>query len=339
MKLPWKTKGIVLTAPLSTEVDNTVKFIDEYLAPRGFNLIVMQIRYRYKFQLHPECMGYDPLSKEDIKKLVAVCKKHNIRFLPKMNLQGHQSGLPNTPTDGILHGHHERIPDIRDGLLRAYPEFDEEADQPGSFYSRSLCLSNPLVKIVVFDLIDELLDVFEADGIHIGCDEILNIGLCPECRKHSNAELFANWINAIHDHIAQRGAQLLMWGDRFLNSAETGYQEFESSANGTDPAIDMVAKDILVCDWHYEKQPKGYPSVEVYGKKGFNILISPWRYQQNAENFINYAIEHDMGNVEGILMTTWCGSGDLARHMLYGEPGRWEHTEEIARTIRYIFEQ
>ena len=339
MKLPWKTKGIVLTAPLSTEVDNTVKFIDEYLAPRGFNLIVMQIRYRYKFQLHPECMGYDPLSKEDIKKLVAVCKKHNIRFLPKMNLQGHQSGLPNTPTDGILHGHHERIPDIRDGLLRAYPEFDEEADQPGSFYSRSLCLSNPLVKIVVFDLIDELLDVFEADGIHIGCDEILNIGLCPECRKHSNAELFANWINAIHDHIAERGAQLLMWGDRFLNSAETGYQEFESSANGTDPAIDMVAKDILVCDWHYEKQPKGYPSVEVYGKKGFNILISPWRYQQNAENFINYAIEHDMGNVEGILMTTWCGSGDLARHMLYGEPGKWEHTEEIARTIRYIFEQ
>jgi len=338
MKLPWKTKGIVLTAPLSTEVDNTVKFIDEYLAPKGFNLIVMQIRYRYKFQLHPECQGYDPLSKDDIKKLVAVCRKNNIRFLPKMNLQGHQSGLPNTPTDGILHGHHERIPDIRDGLLRAYPEFDEEADKPGSFYSRSICLSNPLVKIIVFDLIDELLDVFEADGIHIGCDEILNIGICPECSRHSNAELFANWINAIHDHVASRGAQLLMWGDRFLNSRETGYQEFESSANGTDKAIDMVAKDILVCDWHYEKQPNGYPSVEIYGTKGFKILISPWRYQQNAENFINYAIEHDMGNVEGILMTTWCGSGDLARHMLCGEPGRWEHTEEIARTIRYIFE-
>ena len=119
MQLPWKTKGIVLTAPLTEEVDNVVKFIDEYLAPRGCNLIAMQIRYRYRFKRHPECMGYDPLSYEDVKKIVAVCKKHGIRLIPKMNLHGHQSGLPNTPTDGILHGHHEKINDIRDGLLRA----------------------------------------------------------------------------------------------------------------------------------------------------------------------------------------------------------------------------
>lgn len=338
MKLPWKTKGIVLTAPLRECVDDTVKFIDEYLAPNGCNLICMQIRYRYQFKRHPECMGYDPLSEEDIKKIVRVCKKHGIRLLPKMNLHGHQSGLPNTPTDGILHGHHECIPDIRDGLLRAYPEFDEQASEPGSYYSRSLCLTNPLVKIILFDLIDELLEVFEADGMHIGCDEVLNIGLCPECRKYSNAKLFGDWVTAIHDHLASRGAQMLIWGDRFLNSAETGYQEYESSANGTDPAIDVVAKDILICDWHYEKQTE-YPSLEIYKKKGFKMVISPWRIREHTDNFIRYAIAHDEGQVEGILLTTWCGSGDLARHMLYEEPGRWEHTEEIARNIRHIFEE
>ena len=40
MKLPWKTKGIILTAPLTNEVDNTVKFFDEYdavlMANHGF---------------------------------------------------------------------------------------------------------------------------------------------------------------------------------------------------------------------------------------------------------------------------------------------------------------
>ena len=70
MNLPWKTKGIVLTAPLSHEVDDVVKFIDDYLAPNGCNLICLQIRYRYRFKLHPECMGYDPLSFDDVKKLV-----------------------------------------------------------------------------------------------------------------------------------------------------------------------------------------------------------------------------------------------------------------------------
>lgn len=338
MKLPWKTKGIVLTAPLTEEVDNVVKFIDEYLAPHGCNTIALQIRYRYQFKRHPECMGYDPLSEADVKKLVAVCKKNGIRLIPKMNLHGHQSGLPNTPTDGILHGHHEKINDIRDGLLRAYPDLDEQPDEP-AYYSRSICLTNPLVKIILFDLIDELLEVFEADAMHIGCDEVLNIGLCPECKKYSNAKLFGDWVTAVHDHLASRGARMLIWGDRFLNSAETGYQEYESSANGTDPAIDTVPKDILVCDWHYEKTPTVYPSVDIYHEKGFEMLISPWRVRANTDQFIKYAIEHDKGHIAGILLTTWCGSGDLARHMLYGESGKWLHTEEIARMVRHIFEE
>ena len=118
MNLPWATKGIVLTAPLTEVVDDVVKFIDEYLAKRGFNLIVMQVRYRYRFKRHPECMGYDPLSYEDVKKLLNVCRKNGIKLIPKMNLIGHQSGMPNVPTDGILHGHQVEAYDIRDGLFR-----------------------------------------------------------------------------------------------------------------------------------------------------------------------------------------------------------------------------
>jgi len=336
--LPWKIKGIVLTAPLTKDVDDTVRFIDEYLAPNGCNLICMQIRYRYRFQTHPECMGYDPLSYEDVKKLVRVCQKNGIRLLPKMNLHGHQSGLPNTPTDGILHGHGEPIPDIRDGLLRAYPELDEQPDAPGVNYSRSICLTNPLVKIILFDLIDELLEVFEADGMHIGCDEVFNIGLCPQCRKLSNARLFGDWVTAVHDHLASRGAGMLMWGDRFLNSAETGYHEYEASTNGTDPAIDTVPRDILLCDWHYEAH-EAFPSLAVFKNKGFRMLISPWRSRASTDSFLRYALAHDEGQIEGILLTTWCGAGDLARHMLDGESGKWEHTEEIAQNIRYIFEK
>ena len=37
-------------------------------------------------------------------------------------------------------------------------------------------------------------------------------------------------------------------------------------------------------------------------------------------------------------MTTWCGSGDLARHILYGEAGQWKHTEAIAQNVRRLFE-
>lgn len=338
MKLPWKTKGIVLTAPLSKEVDDVVSYIDKYLAPHGCNMIIMQIRYRYRFQLHPECQGYDPLSKRDIEKLVTVCKKHNIRLIPKMNLFGHQSGLHNTPTDGILHGHGDEIPDFRDGLLRAYPELDEMPNDKAVVYSRSLCTTNPLTKMIVFDLMDELLEAFEADALHIGCDEVFHIGICPECSKHSNAELLADWVTALRNHLAEKGARLLMWGDRLLNARETGYGCYEAADNDTDSAINMIPKDILVCDWHYESQ-KSFPSVNIFAEAGLHMYICPMRVKQNAINFIEYAKRHDKGNIEGLIMTTWFGSGELARHMLLGEKPKWRHAEELAATIRFLFEE
>ena len=336
MKLPWKTKGIVLTAPLSDEIDDVIKFIDDYLSPRGFNMIVLQVRYRYQFKRHPEVWGYDPLSYEDVKKLLYVCKKNNIKLVPKMNLIGHQSGFPNEPTDGILHGHNQASPDIRDGLLRAYPDFDEQCGTKEILYSRSICLSSRPAKTVVCELIDELMDVFEADMIHLGCDEVFNAGLCPECAKKSRGELISGWINSLNEHIKKRGGKALIWGDRLISVNETGYNRWEASDDGSESAIDMLSKDICVCDWHYDKYEK-YPSVDIFANKGFKIMVSPWREKENLEAFLDYAVKHDKGNIEGVLMTTWCGSGDLSKRLLYGEKGRWLHTEQIATTIEKTF--
>ena len=332
MRFPWKTKGIVLTAPLTDEIDDVIKFIDEYLAPRGFNMIVMQVRYRYQFKHHPEVWGYDPLSYDDVKKLLAVCKKNNIKLVPKMNLIGHQSGFPNEPTDGILHGHNQVLADIRDGLLRAYPDFDEQCGTREILYSRSICLSSRSAKIVVCELIDELMDVFESDMIHIGCDEVFNAGLCSECAKKTRGELISGWINSLNDHIKKRGGQTLIWGDRLISVKDTGYNRWEASDDGSESSIDMLSKDIIVCDWHYDKYEK-YSSVDIFAQKGFKMMVSPWRDKNNFEAFLNYAIKHDKGHINGILMTTWCGSGDLAKRLLYGQSGRWLHTEQIATTI------
>ena len=94
-----------------------------------------------------------------------------------------------------------------------------------------------------------------------------------------------------------------------------------------------------MCDWHYEKQPGGlYPSVDVFADAGVRMLLSPMKSLDNARAFIDYAIAHDRGHIDGLLMTTWFGSGELARHMLHGEPGKWKWTEELSATIRALFE-
>ena len=336
MELHWKTKGIVLTAPLSEEVDDVVKFIDEYLAPHGFNAVVMQVRYRYQFKKHPEVCGYDPLSYQNVQKLLSVCRKNNIKLIPKMNLIGHQSGLPNDPTDGILHGVSGCHAGIKDGLLRAYPDFDEQFGEREVYYSRSVCLSSRPAQIVIFDLIDELMDAFESNMIHIGCDEAFGVSLCPECSKKSKAELISGWVNSINEHVKKRNGTVLMWGDRLLSAKETGYCPWEASADDTHDAIHTLSRDIVICDWHYGGEEK-YPSIDVFGKAGFKMMVSPWRNIENAKMFLDYAKKHDTGHINGVLVTTWCGSGDLAKRLLYGEKGRWLHTEQIADTMEKLY--
>ena len=337
INFPWEKKGIVLTAPLTNEVDTVVKFIDEYLAPRAFDTVVLQVRYRYQFKSHPELWGYDPLSFGDVKKLLDVCKKNGIKLVPKMNLFGHQSGLHNEPTDGILHGHNEEKVDIFDALLREYPELDEQRGTEAVYYARSICPSSERAKNIVCELIDELLDVFESDTIHIGCDEAFNLGICPDCKDTPKGTLFANWVNAINAHVKKRGGKTMMWGDRLISQNGTPYHGWEA-CDGVDTytAIDSLSKDILICDWHYDKYNE-YKSIDLFYEKGFKIMVSPWRNKDALEAFISYAKEHDKGHVEGILMTTWCASGDLANVLLYGKKGRWQHTDEIAKTLNEIF--
>lgn len=204
-------------------------------------------------------------------------------------------------------------------------------------YARSLCLTHPLLPSVLFDLIDEMMDVFEADGMHIGCDEGKAIGKCPRCRDTEPHILFADYINMIHDHLAKRGAQTMIWSDRLLNYWNSGYNDdYESSANGIDKAIDLVPKDLLCCDWHYGKCD-AYRSVDIFADHGLRVMVCPWKNSRNAKNFLDYAVAHDRGHIEGYLQTTWCSSGELARHFLYGDPLVWSQTPEIVATMKEIF--
>jgi len=325
LTLPWKTKGIVLNAPMPDELDLFEEFVETVLAPGGCNLIVMLIRYRYQFKSHPECQSpNNPLGATDAERIAALCARHSIRLIPKMNLLGHQS---------------EKTADSRDGLLRGHPELDETPDMAEVFYCRSLCPRHPDVKPIVYGLMDEIVCAFKSDGIHIGMDEVFDIGKCDRCKDTPTYKLFTEWTNSLASHNKERGVQTLMWGDRFLNGLETGYGAWEASGNFTDPAIGLIEKDILICDWHYEDRA-AYPSVDIFAKAGLRMLVCPWRYRANAEKFIEYAKVHDAGHIEGLLATTWTNAGDVMRYMLRGECRNEKRRDTVAAlsaTLNWFF--
>jgi len=314
------TRGICLSVPKNEDTDLIVRFIEAWLAPKKCNLLVLLTRYAYQFESHPECASPNALTKENMVKIREACKQNGIELVPKMNLMGHQS---------------EKTKDSMDALLKSHPEFDETPDMDEVFYCRSLCPNHPGIKPILFDLMDELVDVCEAGGLHIGCDEVFDIGLCDRCKGKPTADIFADWINALASHLREKGKRTYMWGDRLL-SEKTGYGTWEASGNGTEGAINKIAKDIVICDWHYENLD-AYVSVDIFQSHGFDFLVCPWRYKDNAVKFLGYAKKHGGDRLKGFLATTWHSSAVIAKHMMGIEKSDNDTVINLAMTLEELF--
>jgi hypothetical protein len=196
---------------------------------------------------------------------------------------------------------------------------------------------------VVFDLIDELVDVCESDAFHAGMDEVFLLGEddCPRCKGKDKAQLFADEVRRIHDHLAQSNRTMWMWGDRFLDGETTGIGKWEASMNQTAPAIKLVPKDIVICDWHYELT---LPTAEHFAIEGFQVLPSPWRKPDVALNQLAAVRNVRMranpviaGRMAGVLQTTWCGFAQFA-HAYFGEPAETP-AREAAICFRTLFRE
>ena len=60
-------------------------------AAAGINVIIVEVDYNYEFESHPELRGHDPISKEQVKRLVRLCRKHQVKLIPQFQALGHQS--------------------------------------------------------------------------------------------------------------------------------------------------------------------------------------------------------------------------------------------------------
>ena len=193
------------------------------------------------------------------------------------------------------------------------------------------------------ELFDELIEAFQPKYFHVGMDEVMLFpdATTPHYNGESPAEVFAKAANDYHDYLVkQKGLTMLMWGDRLIDRSKIRYNWMESSSNGTAPAIDMIPKDIIVCDWHYNRMPD-YPSIGFFQEKGFRVWPATWKSPSAAMALLDSAKRQAQGDrMLGYMCTTWCDPGDFARAIL-GESENDEPSvaKRVAETFRVISEQ
>lgn len=331
-------RGLAIAAPPPFYVDSFVLFIENELAPRNINTLILRVDYNYQYQSHPELGDSIALSKDQVKKIVAVCKQNKIRIIPQINLLGHQSWANKTQN-----------------LLRNYPEFDETPEvimpavykwpNPDSLYCKSYCPLHPKVHSVVFALVDEILEVFEADAFHAGMDEVFYIGSprCPRCKGKDKAVLFAGEVSRIRNHLVQSGKELWIWGDRLLDGNVTGIGMWEASKNNTYPAIDLIPKDVIICDWHYERADK---TAVYFAMKGFSVVTCPWRNPvlaitqlKDMIGFRNESTKQMQPRFLGMVQTVWSGAPNFIRDFYAGKTDAQRGTNTPHETFRRLFEE
>lgn len=294
---PWRGLHVIVF-----NNDNDLEILGRQipkLAELGLNVLVLEVNYNFEFKSHPELRaGKNVITAAGAERLATLCGKHGIRLIPQFQCVGHQSWKGHT------------FP-----LLTVYPKLDLT---PGAFpenkgiYCREWDPLNPEVNEIVFPLLDEIIDAFHADALHVGMDEIFLIGSdqSPSTKGKDRAQIFAKAVNDLHQRLVKRRrVEMLMWADRLFDADAFHWGEWEASKVGTAGALDLIPKDIILCPWHYEKMPS-YPSIPLFLEKGFRVLPTSWRDLNASRALIEYSQKHESPRMLGHLFTTWDGRKD-----------------------------
>ena len=259
----------------------------------------------YKNAIHMENGDGEFLSQNDVKDLVLYCKERFFEVIPEVPSLGHC-----------------------DYLMLGHPEIAEIPEDP---YPDTYCPSNPASYELLFDVLDEIIEVFEPEVINIGHDEYYSIAMCERCKGKAGADIFAEDIIKIYDYLKQKNVRTMIWGDKLLKNAivpDAGpfggaeiimytpqFKKDTGKKVGIMPAtwqaIQQIPKDVEILHWLWSLDEKLEDEVL---EEGFTI-----RY----------------GNFEGYLFPHW------AEHLKKGSKGaiisNWSTLNEVILQRNVIF--
>lgn len=314
-------RGVHLYLPAKADIPFTKRLIKYILSPCGYNTIILEMGAGMRFDSHPEIneafleaaqktasgqwpplphhevAGGQLLEKEDVRDLVAYAGSFGIEVIPEIQSLSHIQYLT------LAHPDIAELP--ADGITLRAADARLEDIPPSDFYAHSACPSNPKSWQIVFDLIDEIVDVVQpARYVHMGHDEVYQIGICPICSKADPAELFARDVIRYHDYLAGKGLKMMIWADMLQPIGENNQPKV------TTRAVSMLPKDIVLLDFIWYFHPD----------KDIEENLLPYGYQViygnlYSSHFPRYETRIRKDGILGGQISAWVGTReeDLAR--------------------------
>ncbi len=239
---------------------------------------------RFAASLHVGVGGGAYIEKDDVRRLAAAAARYGLEIVPEIQ--------------SLSHSYYIAVP---------HRELAEDPDMP---WPDSYCPSNPESYRVLFEVMDEYLDVLQPRRAHIGHDEWRAGAFCPRCRGKDTGELYAQDVLEIQKHLAVRGIETWMWGDHFVD----GHNRFGKrwSEGGVV---------------HYER-PDTRTARDRLAAAGTPLRILNWSGEEGDATFKSLGWPFVIGNFAGTDEKHWPGRVERGG-ALGGEVSSWGAFEEF----------
>ena len=306
----WPAKpfrAIKLYLPGHENIAYFQRFVRDFLALYKYNRVIVEMNAAMRLDRHPELnAGWLELHRD----LNATRRDRS----PGPGGQYQDSANADTADGEVLEksevaalvayareNHVEVIPEIP-SLTHSYyllTRHRELAEIPEAEWPDTYCPSNPQVYNLLFDVVDEYIEVMKPRMVHVGHDEWrMPWGVCPLCRGKDPRELYAQDINKIHDHLTQRGIKMSIYGDHLIEPLRGVRLKKELTPQGqpyeTPGALSpeqvrkLIPKDILIYNWFWDD------SRQADGEGEANeVALDRWGFEQIYDNMEPNIHEYD----------------------------------------------
>ena len=295
------------------------QFAQELMAhPRAQKGLQESQWFDWKDDPHVELASGSWLTKDEVRQIVNKARELGIEIVPEVQ--------------ALAHCYY---------LTTAHPEIAEAQDDP---FPDSYCPSNPKSYELLFDVMEEVIEVFEPGMIHIGHDEVYTLRRCPECRKRSAANIFADEVTKLHDWLAERGVRTAMWCDKFLNLEYKGERlggvlrrVYKGKKQWVMPptykAVDKVPTDIRLLDWYWMFNNN---TAKEMAERGFDEIVYGNFQPTGMQDWVE---RREYTNVLGAEISTWVGAEEavfggnmsLIHQFIEGSCTLWNHDYDPAK--------
>lgn len=254
----------------------------------GYDALGLYLEHRFAFAATPWSHGLGAITPDQIRDLQSEFS--SLQIIPFINLLGHMEGFIYT----------EEGKQYREQLLTGL----------------QACPTHPGLADLAKAIVQETLETFTSDLIHIGGDETYQLNKCDRCQaatadlpeaQDPKAKLYADFFTPLLQQVIDAGRTPGIWGDMFIDHPT---------------ALAEIPKQTVIFDWQYMKGVKEtaplFQGFRVYGCPTLHVYNAPWLHLQGSEKNIREVSQdaHDL-NLEGVCLTLWEGALFGAYDTLY----------------------